>query len=123
MLLPNVRMSELGVDLVGVESGVDVLEEMIRVGTTAAHPIPVGVVAAPEGADPAPAPSNAGGGRVMRWNNNTSGFVLRRIAHPQCNRTWTYHLMAEDGVSHGPMVIMKQFFRIKKVATRDDCFK
>jgi hypothetical protein len=80
MLVPNVRMPELGVDLVGVDGGVDVLEEMIRVGSTAAHPIPVGVVAAPEGADPAPAPANAGGGRVMRWNNNTSGFVLRRMA-------------------------------------------
>jgi hypothetical protein len=38
-------------------------------------------------------------------------------------QVWTYHLMAEDGVSHGPMVHMKQLFGIMKVATRDDCLK
>jgi uncharacterized membrane protein len=25
--------------------------------------------------------ASAGGPRAMRWNNNTSGFVLRRMAH------------------------------------------
>jgi len=44
-----------------------------------------------------------------------------RYIHPQCNKSSTYHLMAEDGVSHGPMVIMKKFFKIKIIATRDDC--
>jgi len=72
-------MPELSVDVVGVEGGVDVLEEMIRVETTAAQPIALGARAALAGADPAPATSNAEVGRAIRWNNNTSGFVLRRM--------------------------------------------
>jgi hypothetical protein len=76
----------------------DVLEELINGGTTA--PIVAGVgasAAAPIAAgasvgaalvvvDPAddvatPVAGGGGGGvRAMRWSNNTSGFVLRRMA-------------------------------------------
>jgi hypothetical protein len=37
----------------------------------------VAVVVAGDGGGAA----GAGGPRAMRWNNNTSGFVLRRMAH------------------------------------------
>jgi len=86
------RMPTLPEVVVGVEGGfvgaTDVLDEMIRTGSAAAV---VGGTAGGVAFDAAlptrtaPAttddiPHASGGGRAMRWNNNTSGFVLRRMA-------------------------------------------
>jgi len=71
----------------------DVLEEMIRNGLDAAivdcadAGAPgigaLGTAAAPAAPDATVAPTvpaaSTGRGRAMRWNNNTSGFVLRRL--------------------------------------------
>jgi hypothetical protein len=73
----------------------DVLEELINGGTaapivasagaSAAAPMAAGAGAAPVVVDPAddvatPVAGGGGGVRAMRWSNNTSGFVLRRMA-------------------------------------------
>jgi hypothetical protein len=57
----------------------DVLDELINGGTTAPVEAGTGAGAALGVAEPTPV-AVAGGVRAMRWSNNTSGFVLRRMA-------------------------------------------
>jgi hypothetical protein len=72
----------------GFVAATNVLNEMISGGTAAAIVAGAGVGAAADvvagvGAAPAavvPAAPVARGPRAMRWTNNTSGFVLRRMA-------------------------------------------
>ena len=86
------RMPSLPEVVVGVEGGfvgvADVLDEMLRTGSAAAVvggsrggvalDVALSTGTALAAADAIP--HVAGGGRAMRWNNNTSGFVLRRMA-------------------------------------------
>ena len=79
------RMTSVPEVVVGVEGGfvgaVDVLDEMIRTGSAAAVVGGTAGGVALDAALPTDAvPHASGGARAMRWNNNTSGFVLRRMA-------------------------------------------
>jgi hypothetical protein len=76
--MPSVPTGDQG----GFVLATDVMTEMIRVGASAAANADdatassVGAVLAAVGLVAAV----PGGPRAMRWNNNTSGFILRRMA-------------------------------------------
>ena len=76
--MPSVPAGDQG----GFVPATDVMTEMIRVGASAAANAD-DATASSAGAAPAAAGLVAavpGGPRAMRWNNNTSGFILRRMA-------------------------------------------
>jgi len=106
------RMPSLPEVVVGVEGGfigaADVLDEMIRTGSAAAVVGGTGGGVALDAALPsgtAPATTNdiphaSGGVRAMRWNNNTLGFVLRRMAQLVGDGSWPDKVFKDKDVNH-----------------------
>jgi hypothetical protein len=94
--IPN-RMAPLPVDVLGAHDGFVATSDVVNgllggaiaaaVGANATAVAGIGVAGATgDGAPAAPASAGGaaaggvGGPRAIRWNNNTSGFVLRRMA-------------------------------------------
>jgi len=108
----NARMPSLPVDVVDVEGGFvgasDVLDEMIRVGFAPATVGGVGAGVAqdvapttntaPIAADAIPPPTRVA--RAMRCNNNTSSFVLRRMAQLVSDGSRLNKVFKDKNVNH-----------------------
>ena len=115
------RMPSLLEVVVGAEGGfvgaADVLDEMIRTGSAAAvvRGTGGGVVldaALPTGTAPATTDDirhASGGGRAMRWNNNTSGFVLRRMAQLVGDDSRPDKVFKDKDVNHVGDVVYKGY--------------
>ena len=77
-------MASVPTDVVGGHKGFVVVADVLNgfAGGAVAAPATAGAGAAAvaRAGAAAVAGAGAGGARAMRWNNNTSGFVLRRMA-------------------------------------------